>query len=248
MRYPKPSDFQPEIHFPSDWPVKRKAGTPRCRSWNPNKGRQCKSSPVELSIRCDSHGGKTPSGLASPHTKTGIYSKSLPVRLGIEYKALLELGVNLFRIDDETAMITSLIQEQLSRVEEGESGAAWHRLKEIYDEMAVIGGNPNKTDSDIREFNALFTQIGRTVNYGNMQWAARAEAARLTDLKRKLVNDERRDQAAKHQAMSFDRVMLLLAAVVHGFKTALDEHVADDKARKAVLTDAQGTLNKVVRQ
>jgi hypothetical protein len=81
-----------------------------------------------------------------------------------------------------------------------------------------------------------------------MQWVARAEAARLTDLKRKLVNDERRDQAAKHQAMSFDRVMLLLAAVVHGFKTALDEHVADDKARKAVLTDAQGTLNKVVRQ
>lgn len=220
----------------------------QCTAKSKQSGQQCKRNSATGKKVCSMHGGKTPSGLASPHTKTGIYSKSLPIRLGTEYETLLKLGADLFRIDDETAMITTMIQEQLGRIEEGESGAAWHRLKEIYDKMAIIGGNPNKTDSDIKEFNALFTQIGRTVNYGNMQWAARAEAARLTDLKRKLVNDERRDQAAKHQAMSFDRVMLLLAAVVHGFKIALDEHVADDKARKAVLTDAQGTLNKVVRQ
>jgi len=194
------------------------------------------------------HGGKIPTGLALPQTKHGLYSNSLPVRLGTEYKALLELGANLFRIDNEIAMITSLIQEQLSRVEEGESGAAWGQLKKIYDKMAVIGGNPNKTDADIREFNQLFTQIGRIINFSDMQWAARAEATRLTDLKRKLVNDERRDQASKHQAMSFDRVMLLLAAVVQGFRTALDEHIADDKARTAVLTDAQQALNRTVRQ
>lgn len=248
MRYPKPSDFQPETHFPADWAVKRKAGTPRCQSWNPNHGRQCESSPMGSGIRCESHGGKSPSGIAHPNFKSGIYSRSLPVRLGTEYEVLLELGANLFRIDDETAMITSLIQEQLSRVEEGESGATWRRLKEIYDEMAVIGGNPNKTDADVREFNQLFTQIGRIVNYGNMQWTARAEAARLTDLKRKLVNDERRDQASKHQSMNFDRVMLLLSAVVQGFKVALEEHISDSAARKNVLIDAQQALTKVIRQ
>lgn len=220
----------------------------QCTATSKQSGQQCKRYASPGYKVCAMHGSKSLSGIAHPNFKSGIYSRSLPVRLGKEYEGLLELGANLFRIDNETAMVTSLIQEQLSRVEKGESGAAWHRLKEIYDKMAIIGGNPNKTDADVREFNQLFTQIGRIVNYGNMQWAARAEAARLTDLKRKLVNDERRDQASKHQAMSFDRVMLLLAAVVHGFKVALDEHVADDKARKAVLTDAQGVLNKVVRQ
>jgi len=200
-------------------------------------------------IRCDSHGGKSLGGLAHPGlTKGGLYSKSLPTRLGTEYDTLLTLGADLFQINDETAAVTTLIQEQLSRVEEGESGAAWKRLKEIYDEMAVIGGNPNKSDADVREFNALFTQIGRVINYGNMQWAARAEAARLMDLKRKFVADERKDMAQKHQVMRYDEIMLLMTALVATFRQALERHVNSEGDRREILNDTQRFFDKVVKQ
>ncbi len=252
MRHPKPDDFIPETHFPADWPIERRRGTHRCQSWNPNEGRQCANSPMGSGsgngFRCDSHGGKTPSGIASPNLKTGLYSHSLPARLGTQYKELLKMGENLFRIDDETAVISTLIQEQLDRIDEGESAATWKKLRELYDEMAVIGSIPNKTPSDIAEFNNLFTRIGRIVNYGAGQWMARAEAVKLIEQKRKLVADERKDQAAKHTAMSFDRVLLIMTALVASVKQALEKHIDNDKDRRLVLSDTQTFLNKVISE
>lgn len=244
-RHPKPSDFMPETHFSDSHP--KWAGKPRCQSWSPNKGRQCKAPAIKEKIRCQAHGGMTPNGFASPHIKTGLYSKFLPAKLSSQYENLLTLGQDLFKIDDETAALTTLIQEQLAKIEVGESGAAWGKLQSLYNEMEILGQKPNKSAADIQQFNALFLELGKVTNYGSMIYAARNEAVGLMEQKRKLVADERKDWAAKHQAMSFDRVMLLLTCVVQGFKVALEKHISDDDARKAVLTDTQGVLNKVVR-
>lgn len=220
----------------------------QCTAKSKQSGKRCKRYASPGHTVCMMHGSRTPSGIASATYKTGLYSKSLPARLGSQYQELLNLGNEIFRIDDETAVMTTLIQEQLDRIDEGESAATWKKLRDLYDEMAIVGAIPNKTPADIAEFNNLFARIGRIVNYGAAQWMARAEAVRLIEQKRKLVADERKDQAAKHTAMSFDRVMLFFTAVVSAFKTALEQHISNDDERKLVLRDAQQALNRVVRQ
>lgn len=249
MRYPKPDNFKPETHFPLDWTVIKKRGTPRCQSWNPNQGRQCNSSPMKGGgVRCESHGGKSLSGIASPTYKNGLYSKYLPVKLSSNYQELLDLGQDLFRIDNETSVITALIQQQLERIESGESGAAWNKLSDIYGKAVILAQKPNKSPEDIQMFNTLFVEIGKIINDGAMSFAARDEAVDLVERKRKLVSDERKDMAAKHQAMSFDRVMLILTAFAHSFKQSLEQHLDDDKNRRLILNDTQNFLNKVLAE
>lgn len=244
IRHPKPSDFVPEIRFSDDhskWP-----SIDRCQSWNYNKGRQCEAPAVKLKKRCKAHGGLTPNGLASPHAKTGIYSTHLPARLSGSYQDLLALGQDLFKIDNETAAITALIGEQLKRIETGESSAAWGKLQSLFDEMAILGQKPDKSPADVQRFNSLFVEIGKIINSGLMAYTARDEAVKLVEQKRKMVSDERRDWAAKHQAMGFDRVMLLMSATIATFKQALEKHVDNDRDRRLILTDAQNFLNKVI--
>lgn len=248
MRISKPDNFVPETHFPADHPVK--PGTPRCQSWNPNQGRQCELSPIRGKIRCKSHGGKTPSGLASPHHKTGLYSKSIPVRLLGEYESLLALGDDLFRLDDETATLTTLIQESLAKMETGESKEAWAKLQSLHFDMTEIGAKPasEKTPEDAQLFNAYFAEMGKIINYGNMAYAARGEVVALVESKRRLVSDERRDQANKHVAMNFDRVLLLLTAMANSFKQSLEKHLDDDKSRRVILSDTQTFLDRVISE
>lgn len=198
-------------------------------------------------IRCHVHGGKTPKGLASPNlTQGGIYSKYLPVNLLSQYESLLSLGQDLFKIDDETAVVTVLLQQQLDRIESGESGMAWQRIKELYQELTVLGQRQNKSPEDIQKFNRLFVELGDVISGGSMSYGARNEAVDLVDRKRKLVADQRRDWAAKHQAMTFDRVLLLLTAMAASVTQSLEKHISSDKDRTAVLMDTQMFLNRVM--
>lgn len=246
MRYPKPGNFTPEPFFSRDHPTK--SGLPRCQSWNPNYGRQCNSSPMKDSgIRCESHGGKTPKGLASPNlTRGGIYSKYLPVNLLSQYEGLLSLGQDLFKIDDETAVVTVLLQKQLGKIESGESGIAWQQIKELYQELTVLGQKQNKSPEDIQKFNRLFVELGDVISGGSMSYGARNETVDLVERKRKLVADQRKDWAAKYQAMSFDRVLLLLTAMAASIKRSLEKHIVDDKDRRSVLSDTQEFLDRVL--
>lgn len=246
IRHPKPSDFVPKIRFFDDhskWP-----GADRCQSWNYNKGRQCEAPAVRLKKRCKAHGGLTPNGLVSPHIKHGLYSDFLPARLAGNYQDLLNLGQDLFKIGDETAIITILIENQLARLEDGESRAAWDKLQTLYDEIAILGQKSNKSASDVQKFNSLFIELGEIVNSGLMAFSARDEAVKLVEQKRKMVADERKDQQAKYQQMSFDRVLLLLTAIVASFKQSLEAHIIDDKDRRSVLADAQKFLDRVLQK
>lgn len=218
----------------------------QCKAKSKRTGNRCRANCVTGSDVCYHHGGRSLKGLTSPTYKTGLYSAHLPAKLSSSYQDLLALGQDLFKIGDETALITGLIGEQLSRIEDGESRAAWDKLQNLYDEMAVLGQKPDKSAGDVQRFNSLFVEIGKIINSGLMAYTARDEAVKLVEQKRKMVSDERRDWAAKHQAMGFDRVMLLMSATIATFKQALEKHVDNDGDRRLILTDAQNFLNKVI--
>lgn len=220
----------------------------QCKAKSKRTGKRCRANCVTGSNVCYHHGGQSLKGLASPTHKTGFYSSHLPAKLSTQYQELLDLGQDLFKIDNETSIVTALIGQQLERMESGESGAAWGKLQDLYDEMAVLGQKPDKSATDVQRFNALFVELGKIIGHGSMAFSARSEAVGLMEQKRKMVSDERKDWAAKHQAMSFDRVLLILTAFVHSFRQSLEKHITDDKDRRLVLTDAQDFLDHVLRK
>lgn len=195
---------------------------------------------------CYHHGGKSPRGLASPRIKTGIYSKYLPVNMLSQYEALLTLGDGLFKLDDETSLIVVLLREQLEKIESGESAVAWERIQELYADLTQLGQKTNKSPDDIQKFNTLFTELGGVINGGAMAYGARKEATTLIERKRRLVLDQRKYWAEKHQSMTFDRVLLLLTAMAASVTQSLEKHISSTTDRTAVLTDTQTFLNRVL--
>src|SRR5690606_6632650 len=62
--------------------------------------------------RCRIHGGKTPTGIALPHTKTGRYSKYLPPDILERYHTALSDN-DLLSLRDEIALVDVQIQAVL---------------------------------------------------------------------------------------------------------------------------------------
>src|SRR5690349_13713695 len=90
-------------------------------------GAPCKGAPMPNG-RCRLHGGKTPSGIASPQYKTGRYSRVLPTRLQSRYDAA-RTDAALLELRDDISLLDARLEDLLSRVDTGESGVLWASLK-----------------------------------------------------------------------------------------------------------------------
>ncbi|MGI8403704.1 MAG: hypothetical protein ACR2OE_02845 [Thermomicrobiales bacterium] len=66
---------------------------------------------------CLAHGGKTPRGAASPHFKTGRYSRSLPGRLVAAYEEALN-DPRLLSLRDDIALTDAMLMETLSQLDD----------------------------------------------------------------------------------------------------------------------------------
>ncbi len=62
--------------------------TRQCTATSKRSGNQCQKHAMRGRTVCLAHGGKTPRGTASPHFKTGRYSRSLPGHLAALDRAL----------------------------------------------------------------------------------------------------------------------------------------------------------------
>ena len=49
-------------------------------------GRRCQQQGMRTNGRCKMHGGKTPTGLANPNTRTGKFSRDMPTRLAARFQ------------------------------------------------------------------------------------------------------------------------------------------------------------------
>lgn len=76
----------------------------QCKAKSKRSGDRCKRAAMIGKEVCMIHGGKSPRGMDSPHTKTGRYSKDAPARLNARYLAGLE-DPGLCSLRDEIAML-----------------------------------------------------------------------------------------------------------------------------------------------
>lgn len=204
-----------------DCGAKKRDGTP-CRA------------PAMPNGRCRIHGGKTPSGLASPNLRTGRYSKYLPARLIGRYQeatsdpALLELR-------EEVALLDARLTDLLGRVETGESGEVWKLLRVRFAEF-----NEAKAAGKVPDMQAALYQIEGLITRGLADYAAWGEIGSVLEQRRRLVESERKRLVEMQQTITTERAMLLIGAIGGIIKA----HVTDRTQLEKISQDIGALLDR----
>jgi hypothetical protein len=179
------------------------------------------------------HGGKHPRGLASPHFKTGRYSKHLPSRLAAQYVAA-ESDPRLLELRDEVALTDARLADLLGRVDTGESGALWQSLQAL--RMEVIAcKKAGDSIGQAKALNALLDMVGQ----GHADYRAWAEIGGVIEQRRKLVESERKRLIEMQQTLTVERAMLLIGAISGVIKA----HVHDRTTLAAIGRDIESIIS-----
>lgn len=150
------------------------------------------------------HGGATPGGIASPHYKTGRYSKYLPTNLAERYATALA-DPNALELNDEIALIDARLSELTQSLGTGESGDGWREAREVVGELRRA-----ETDARREELFARFDELEMGATRERERWE---EIGALTEQRRKLVETQTKRQAQKQSQVTVEQVQLLLGLI-----------------------------------
>jgi hypothetical protein len=229
--HPKPADFVPEPFFP---PEHKRAGKKRCQAWSRRQGQQCSNYPVKTKSNCRMHGGKTPFGIASATWVHGRNSKYLPARMRDAYQASME-DKELLALRHELSVVDARIADLYQRVDTGESGKLWLRSREVLQDLrkALATQDPKKTTEAIIELDDL-------IRHGASDYSAWDEIHTLFELRRRLVETERRRLIDMQTMISAEQATGIVRALLY----AVRENVTDLN----ILNRIQTAFNRIFNQ
>lgn len=98
--------------------------TRQCEATSKRSGKRCRKHAMRGRNVCMSHGGKTPRGAASPHFKTGRYSRSLPGHLLAAYEQALS-DPRLLSLRHELALTDAMIANLLQQLDDDSPDSAY---------------------------------------------------------------------------------------------------------------------------
>ncbi len=204
----------------------------RCTATAKQTGDRCKRHAVPGRSVCAIHGGKTPRGVASPHTVHGRYSLDLPTRLAARYEAGLRTP-DLITLFDDVALIDALLADAMKGIDSGEAGALWAKLAEAWTGLEVA----NQTeDTAAAQFHLL--EIGRLIRRGHGDRMARAETAELLERRRRMVATEAKRLHDADQVVTLAQLLVLATAFVQ----LVYAHVPDSTQRAAISVGVSALL------
>lgn len=181
----------------------------QCTATSKRSGERCKGRAVNGSEVCYMHGGKTPKGAASPHFKTGKYSKALPQRMIAAYEAAAS-DPELLDLKQSVALIDARLLDLLSRVDSGESGVLWAETIKAFRALrkAYRGG-------DHIEVMKAFASMDTVIDSVMQDYAAWGEIKHLLDDRRKHVETQANVELKGERAVSANELMTFMGAVLN---------------------------------
>lgn len=115
--------------------------TRQCTATSKRSGERCRKHAMRGRNVCMSHGGKTPRGAASPHFKSGRYSRSLPGHLIATYERALN-DPRLLSLRDDIALIDVLIGETISQLDDDmpltKERRIWREVRKLVQERTRL--------------------------------------------------------------------------------------------------------------
>lgn len=203
----------------------------RCGAKKRN-GEPCPAYPVKGSTRCRMHGGTTPRGLALPQTTNGRYSRSLPARMAGRYAEAVR-DTELLTLREDIALLDARLQDVLSRVDTGESGAAWSKVQDAYLDLRKA-----RASADAGKMAEALTALGLAIEAGTADYAAWEDVRSLLDQRRRLVESERKRLVEMQQTLTVEKAMLLVGAIAGIVRS----HVSDTAILQAISSDLDRLL------
>lgn len=173
------------------------------------KNGPCRNYPMTNgSGRCRLHGGKSLRGLASPTFKTGRYSKFLPARLQERFVASQE-DAELLSLRSEISMLDARIEDLLSRVDTGEAGEIWKMAKSAFSGLKVA-----VRQLDTVKIATALDEIETLINGGYNDFSCWREIGEAVELRRKLVESERKRLMEMNQIITAEQATILLTTIL----------------------------------
>lgn len=205
----------------------------QCKATSKQTGERCKQHAKKGMDVCHYHGGATPSGIASPHYKTGRYSKAIPAKLLTRYNEA-QTDPKLLELKDEVALLDARLGDMLTRAEQGDSPDLWGQLKATYKALhEAIFVEPNPV-----AVQASLNVLERLINRGIADWATWHEIQGTIEQRRRLVESEHKRLGQMEQFTTVNEMVttaqVLLASVI--------THVTDRKILAAINADFERVL------
>jgi hypothetical protein len=184
------------------------------------------------------HGGKTPSGYGLPQTKSGKYSKVLPLRLAARYEESLA-HQDLLSVRDDVAVCEARLAELLTRIDTGESAQRWQDLRQALTEFstALAAGDGAALHRHCATLHLLVRQ-------GGDEYAAWREIQRLWDTRCRLTLTEHKTLVAAQQMVSTEQLLVYMGVITHAIQQAVASHAEPSVARR-ILGDLSQEFSRI---
>ena len=208
----------------------------QCESKAKSTQTQCRRRAVSGRRTCQVHGGKTPRGIASPHFKTGKYSKDLPSRLAAQYEEARS-DPDLLTLRDEIGVAETRFRELLQRLEEGDLGTLWPALGKA--KGAYLKA---MTADDDKEQAALDTLLD-LIDQGQQDYTLWQAIGEQIDRLSRLRTAEHKRQADMEVMISAERANLMIGAIISIMMTAIKKHVEGEHVARSIYADISRGLD-----
>ena len=221
----------------------------RCTATSKQTGERCRRPRCNGTTKCRYHGGNSPRGAA--HYKTGEkitplvhkqlpkYSKVLPDRLLERYQAGRE-DSELLAMREELLVMDSRLADLISRVESGESGELWKKIKKSFEDFsaALKAGDSDEIARNLSEMQRLITR-------GQGDYQTWREVSNVIEQRRKLVESERKRMLEMQQFLSVEQGMtmvLSVAGIVKRYITDPEQLASVSNELASILTLENGMI------
>jgi hypothetical protein len=206
----------------------------RCKARSKRSGEQCKKDAMLGREVCHIHGGKSPTGIASPNLTHGKHSRDLPTRLHQRYHEFL--GDRRYtELRDEVALIDALLAQTLRALDTGDS--SWFRKALM---RTWKGLEKARRDGDSEEAAKLLNDLGELIETHHGPQAAEDDAVKLIMQRKRLVESERKRRLEEQHMVAVEEVLLFADAMAE----AVRRNVADPHTSAAIASELRALLER----
>jgi hypothetical protein len=207
-----------------------------CGVWLPRRGQHCRVTALMACGRCSVHGGKTPRGLASHRTASGMYSKAMPRDLRKMFDAVMS-GQDPLTLMPNLALEDTRIAQLLAQLGDGGDWSAKCEQKWRETSRAIKAGDVPAMLAGMKALDELCQRRTET----DKVWR---EIHAAQKVKKQLAAAEWKRRVDLRQVIPVDQMMLFVNAIA----SLITTHVTLREDRRKVLEGVEAILRREKEQ
>jgi hypothetical protein len=210
-----------------------------CSALISDGSRFCESEFILSNGRCKRHGGMTPSGVASPHFKSGRHSRQLPTRLLERYEEALS-DPEMHSLEAEIALVDARIADLLAQCDDGGGGDIFFEIDDAFASFKTAS-----QDGDRRIMRESLARLDSAVARGKSEQDIWVEIRALQEQRRKLVLSEAKRLQTTNQMVTVTRVNLLISALLDAVRQEVTDRSTLARVSERFVRITQGEAKKL---